>query len=217
MDFKDIKMIWESQKETPLYTLDPADLHKSVGLKRRTFNRSIFFRDVREIGAGLAMAVYLIIEGVMLAIKDDGLFMHNEYDTASVAMWFLFTGAALFLFMPIYMFIGRKRQQHRERQFNISLHGDINKTICQIDYQIKLMKNVVWWGILPTFGGCAASLYAVALLQSDTRAEVLYIIGLVLPLGLLFAYWCNQRIIKKSFIPRKQDFEALHEKLNETA
>jgi hypothetical protein len=75
----------------------------------------------------------------------------------------------------------------------------------------------VWWGILPTFGGCAFSLYAVAQLQSETMTEVLLIIGIVLPLGLLLVYWCNLKIIKNRFLPLLQDFAALRDKLNKTA
>ena len=208
-------MTRDTQGETPLHTLDPFDLHKSIERKRRKFNRAIFWRDVREISAGAIMSVYLMIEGVMLATKDDGLLMQNEYDTAARAKWFLFTGATLFLLAPVTLTVGRLRQRRLERQFETSLCGDVNKTLRHIENQIKLMKNVAWWGVLPTFGGCAFSLYAVALLQSGSRTNVFYIIGLVLPLLFLLAYWCNQLIVKKSYIPRQQDLETLRDKLTE--
>jgi hypothetical protein len=60
------------------------------------------------------------------------------------------------------------------------------------------------------------SLYAISLLRSDSRLEVMLIIGLVVPTILGFVSWLNRTEIKNDLLPRLQNLESLRDKLVES-
>jgi hypothetical protein len=162
------------------------------------------------------LASWVSLESVLLAIRGQGLAMSPKYGDMPLANGLLLAAAVGYLIPAIYMFVGRRRQATRESQFGASLSGDLNRAISQVSYQIRLLGSVAWWGLIPWFLATAMSLYAISLLRSDSRLEVMLIIGLVVPTILGFVSWLNRTEIKNDLLPRLQNLESLRDKLVES-
>jgi hypothetical protein len=216
MDFEEMKVIWDSQNDEPLYAINEKALHAQIQRKCRRFNRAILWRDVREVFGGIVCASWIALEGGLLFIRGQGLALWPKYGDMPLANGLLLAAAVVFLMPAIAMVVGRRRQATRESQFEASLCGDLNRAISQVSYQIRLLGSVVWWGLIPWFLAIAMSLYAISLLRSDSRLEVLLIIGLVVPTVLGFVSWLNRREIKNDLLPRLQNLESLRDKLVES-
>ena len=201
MDFEDLKVVWESQNEKPLYAINEDGLHSILRRNRRRFKRSIFLRDLREIGISLAMFLMLLYAG----IPDYGLLK-------DLVLWeivAMFTAAGLWLFYALYILVHRKRQESRERQYPSSLRGDLDREIAQTEYQIRMAKNILWWGLLPT--GVAGLLGILVTVESSWARLLLILAVLLIMVGA--ELWTKKRKIKRDFLPRQRELESLRDKL----
>ena len=201
MNFEDLKIVWESQNEEPLYTINEDGLHSILRRNGRRFKRSIFLRDLREIGISLAMFLMLLYAG----IPDYGLLK-------DLVLWeivAMFTAAGLWLFYALYMLVHRKRQESRERQYPSSLRGDLDREIAQTEYQIRMAKNILWWGLLPTW---VAALLVILVTVESGWARLLLILAVLLYMFVI-ELWTKKRPIKRVFLPRKHELESLRDKL----
>ena len=202
MDFEDLKIVWESQNEKPLFAINEDGLHSILRRKSRRFKRSIFWRDLREIGISLAMFLILLYLG---SIPDYGL-------AKDLVLWeivALFTAAGLWLFYALYILVHRKRQESRERQYTSSLRGDLDREIAQTEYQIRMAKNILWWGLLPTW--VAALLVILVTVESGWARLLLILAVLLYMVGA--ELWTKKRKIKRDFLPRQRELESLRDKL----
>jgi hypothetical protein len=155
MDFEALKVIWDSQNHEPLYAVNETALHASVRRRNRAFQRRIFWRDVREIGIGLAAGAGFFVFGWMLAFasKDRWRSLSGSgFEISRGDALMMLTASGLWLFYAGYQLVGRKRQENRERLFESSLRGDLCRTLAQTEYQIQLARSAVWWGVVPVCG-----------------------------------------------------------------
>lgn len=220
MDFDEMKVIWDSQNDEPLYVIDQAGLHARVESVHRKFKRNIFWRDVREIGIGLVAGIVLIAFGLNAALADAS-WLTRLFGFESSERWIdilcLMVAGVAWLYYSGYQFVGRSLQERREGLFESSLRGDLNRAISHVEYQIKLSKNALWWGSLPIF--VATALTFVVILKPEPGYQwILDPVWLVLILGstlllIVADLRCKKRPIKDELLPRKRDFEALRDKL----
>jgi hypothetical protein len=216
MDFEEMKVIWDSQNNEPLYAVDEKALHAQIQRRCRQFNRKILWRDIREVFGGIVVALWIALEGGLLFIRGQGLALLPKYGDMPLANGLLLAAAVGYLIPAMSMLVGRRRQATRESRFDASLCGELNRAISQVSYQIRLLRSVLWWGLVPAFVATAFSLYAVSLLRSDTRLEVLLIIGLVVPTAFGFVFWLNRATIRNNLWPRLRNLESLRDKLVES-
>ena len=216
MEFEEMRLVWDSQKNEPLYAVNRAGLHAMLIRKSRAVRRAVFWQDLREISMGICACALLVTFA--------GLLMNGE--PHRLAEWFnikvhstvadllaLFLAGVLWFEYSIYRLIGRKRQEFRERQFNTSLGGDLEREISRADYQIRTTRTVFWWGLLPIWTGNYLFLYVAARLL-HLPAWIVSLFAFVL-LGLIIIdVWLKQRPIENELLPWKRELESLREKLH---
>lgn len=228
MEFEEMKVVWDAQQQESLYAMDETALRARVEQSVRQFNKGIFWRDVREIGIGLVVGALLFLAGAaMLWAGPERLavFANGELDYPVLDAVCLLLGGIIWLYYALYQYWGRKRQRQLELRFDNSLRGDLERSLAQVDYQIWLSKNVLWWGLLPVY--VASGLGFVAFFDmTPTRLwsyppfgiSAMPVLAVVVMLvALYFDYRCKTAPIKNELLPRKRDLEALREKLEDSA
>ena len=218
MNFEQMRVIWNSQNDEPLFAIDQAALHASVRRKSRALRRRVFWRDVREISIGLLAAAGFLVFGGMLALgREDGwrrlLGAEVEVSRWDAVTMLLVSG--LWLFFAAYQLVSRMRQEQRERRFEPSLRGDLDRTISQAEYRIRMATSIVWWGLLPVW---LATLLFVNVLFNlvPTPPAVLILAAIVVPVGFALDILFKRRPIRTELVPLKREFESLRRTLTES-
>lgn len=218
MEFEDMKVIWNSQHDAPLYAIDRAALHAGVRRKSRAFMRRVFWRDLREIGIAALAGSGILVFGGMLAFGQPDRWRRLSGLDVAVSRWdaaALLVVSALWLFFAAYQLVSRTRQQRRERRFEPSLRGDLDRTISQADYRIRMATSVVWWGLLPVW--LATVLFVRVLFNLvPTPPAVLVLAAFVVPVCLALDVVVKRRPIRHELVPLKREFESLRRTLTES-
>jgi hypothetical protein len=217
MDFEELRVIWNSQDDRPLYAINEAGLHEHVRRKSRAFMRRNFWRDFREIAVGLVAGAGFLVFGGMLVLENEDRWRLWLGPDVEVSRWDALTMvvvSGLWLFFASYQLICRKRQEQRERRFESSLRGDIDRTISRTEHQIRMARSIVWWGLLPVWLATLLFVYVIVKLV-PTPPTVLLLAAIVIPLGFGIDLLHKRRPLRTELLPLKQEFESLRRKLTE--
>jgi hypothetical protein len=188
MDFEEMKVIWDSQNERPLYAFDLDALHAAVRRQARKISCTVRFLDLSMVGMTLALAVFLAVAPLLHGTDRYRLL-----------------GAGLFLFSSIYLFVGARRRRRHEQQFAATLLGDLDKAIAQQDYHIGLSVRFAVWFLLPA---AVVSLSGVLAEQQKSRWSWLLSLG-----GLALCYALTRYERRCVLRPKKRELESLRAKL----
>jgi len=218
MDFEEMRVIWNAQNDEPLFAIDQAALHASVRRKSRAFVRRVFWRDIREISIGLLAGTGFLVFGGMLAFGHEDRWRRLFGADVEVSRWdaaTLLVASGLWLFFATYQLVSRRRQEQRERRFDPSLRGDLDRTISQTDYRIRMATSVVWWGLLPVWLATVLFVYVLFNLVS-TPPAVLILAAIVVPVGFALDVLFKRRPMRTELLPLKEEFESLRRRLTES-
>ena len=200
MNFEDMQKAWQSQDARATVVIDTGVLLKEVRRNQRQFRRTIFSRDVREVGVCAAMTVVFF---------DWGRRWH---------WWSLYLLSFCCLFVGAFFVVDRWIQHRKQPVKNDSLQDCIRSSLLQVNHQIWLLKNIFWWYLLPILIGLAA--VSGSTIWNRHRGDEAMMIGMgafyTVFYGLVYwgVYWFNQRAVRKDLEPRRQELETLLASLN---
>src|SRR4029077_2505472 len=78
----------------------------------------------------------------------------------------LVAAGAIWLYYSAYMYLSRKRQQRRVEVFDSTLRGDLDRALSQTDFQITMMRNIAWRGLVPVWIGTALWVFTLLHLKA---------------------------------------------------
>lgn len=191
MEFEDMKKIWDTQNQQPMYLIDEPTLHQHIGKKINATKRSA---DYMEIGLIL---INLIVVAVLLlrSVGSDHAWM--QYLTAATAF-----GVA------VYVWIGRRIRQRQATRFDRSLLGELDQAIENRSYLIRRGTTFVWWYLTPFVLTTAVSMYN----RFDSKTIwVWLLIGVMFVVGGLLP----GREVRKIHVPQKRALETLRKTLTQ--
>lgn len=197
MTFNELQNNWQSQQPEPKLAIDPDLLLKEVKRNQRNFESIIFWRDVGEVGVAVVLIPIFLYPG----IKDK--------------LWPLCLLAFLCFWIAAFMVVDRIIQKRRRPCLSDSLINCTKSSLAQVNHQVWLLKNVLWWylgplgaGLLIWFGSCGIS---VMISEHPSTGTVLFILGCIVGTLLLYwgIYWLNQYAVRSELIPRKNELEDL--------
>lgn len=195
MDPEILKQSWNTQSSITRLTIDAELLLNEVRRNQRQFTAIIFWRDVREVGTGLVMVPVWIYMGVKLALP------WTWYLTVPVLAW-----------IAGFMLVDRIRHKRQPPEPSETLRQRVESSLTQVEHQIWLLRNVLWWYLLPPGLSIVAFFGQIAW---ETRVggwlTVLITAGLVSVVFIVFAgvYRLNQTAVRAHLEPRRQELEAL--------
>jgi hypothetical protein len=98
-----------------------------------------------------------------------------------------------------------------------SLHSTIEASLLQVQHQIWLLRNVLWWYLLPLVPGITAFLVSTSWQSRGSGVAeqiVIAIVGLICAVMFWYAHRLNQREIRVSLEPRRVELEELRTRLS---
>jgi len=193
MDFEDFQKAWQAQDAGAQVTIDAQVLLREVRRNAEQFRATIFWRDVREVGVAFLLAIFFMGDGLRLKDWTNGL----------VGLGCFGVGA--------FMVLDRMRQSRKQPVANDSLKTCAESSLSQVNHQIWLLKNVLWWYLLPIGAPLAVST-GISLWQSrQVTSQLLGLSAYGLGCILLYwgIYWINQYAVRKNLEPRRQELETL--------
>lgn len=181
MNASELEHLWQRQQPIELSPENIAQITATVDKVDRKFRRTIWWRDLREIGAVLILAVWFGLSG---------------------QTWLRWLAVASVLFVAAWII--RSRIVVRPDREMPSVIERLQQMIRETETQIHLLRSVLWWYLLP----CAVALFVMVVLDSPPRnfssSQLLIFIGLMIPFFLAI-YWLNQWAVRKKLVPRREN------------
>ena len=184
MEFEEIKKIWDTQNNEPMYAINEETLHNRIRAKSRQASRKSNITDVGLIVVAITTAILLLVIG-----------NQSFYDYFSVV--------ALML-ISVYVVMGRIRRKKRENQFDRTILGDLDQAIANTSYEATRAKTFVWWFILPV---------AIPSLLNMMQAGTPIWKWVIIPFAFLLSYWLVNWEFRRKHLPKKRELESLREML----
>lgn len=209
MNFEDLKVIWDSQSEQPLYAVDQKSLQTMLNQKTQKFNRMIRWQVIQSYGSSLfvvgiiALFMAAYYNGLFEKIKDQKM---TQWDTIA-----LFSGAACWLYFAGSIFVRRRKQEQNEPKHSRNLREEIERDIHRVDGEIQGRKNVRLAFIPPHIGGFLFIWVFFKTMGIPPWGVLPYLVIAII--GFVFESRCQDQLVERELIPRKQELESLRNKL----
>ena len=187
-------------------TIDSDLLLREVRRNAQSFDRRIFWRDVREIGIAAVVAPLLVAAG----------FTSGEWPHFLMAMVCFWIAGS--------MLADRRRQRKVQPVSNDPLQRCVEASLNKVIHQISLLKSVAAWYLLPLGIGFAGYLVfgsqmfirVTRLAPEIRKAGMALVFGItilgiasVCAASLWGVYRLNQLAIRNYLEPRRQELETL--------
>jgi len=202
MDPDTLKEAWRAQTAQIRLTIDADLLLREVRRNERSFNAMIFWRDLREIGISLVMVpawFYLIARHSL--------------------PWTAYLMVPALLWVAGFMLVDRWRHKQRTAEKGEPLGQRVAGSLAEVEHQIWLLRNVVWWYLLPPGLAILAFFGQIAwVIRNGGWWVVLVVAGMAAVAGAILAavYWLNQHAIHSELEPRRQELQTLLASLKDT-
>jgi hypothetical protein len=158
MEFDEMKKIWSTQDNEPLYVINEAALHKTILSGRNKGEHITNVSELLSIVVNFAAGVFIL--GTNVFGKSASIPMYI------LAVWMFVTG--------MYCVAGRVRRKRGEQQLDRTMLGDLDHAVSVATYQVRF-SGLMRWNILPVGG-----LVLIGIWESDKA------LGLAIGLALFF-------------------------------
>lgn len=204
MNEDELKRLWQTQSLGDMQR-PPAKSISEMKQKMRQFNRILFWRDLRELVACLIVIGW---SGAFFCV-----YRHENTVLTQIGyVVLLLTG----ILIAVKLFAARRSK--RAFGHPASVREFLSGELDQVDRQIRLLKTVLWWYLLPLF--CGIFLVVIgAELKSMRGIESVVANAICWPtMGLVFwfIYRLNQRAVVKYLAPIRAELLDLLREIAET-
>ena len=199
MSFDELQARWQAHDHEGQLNIDSDALLEEVRRNQRDFETRMWRRDLVEVTAAVLVT---FVFGTLAVLMDQ---------------WSLVLGAAGSLIVGIFLVFDRLKQRRQRTTVADSLPSAIDASIDQVQHQIWLLRNILWWYLMPLVPGPVAILVSTSRQSLGTGlAEQLVIafVGLICLLAFWCVYWLNQREIARNLEPRRMELEELRASLS---
>ena len=201
MNLEELQEAWKSQETRT--TVGVVMLLESARAKHRRYNRILFWRNLREGWLTILAAVYFAI-----AVETDV--------SSKLRLWPFYLAMAIVFGIGVFRVVGTRRQQREDLRVGDPTTSYIEQSLGQINYRIWLLKNILWWWILPVSVAGVLIVAQIVLLGGlqDPALPLKLSQGVgIVALVLAAVYWGNLWTARKYWLPRKAELQAIFDSL----
>jgi len=187
MEFKDMQVIWNSEKQETLFAIDETALHAMIKRKGKSITRWMERLEWLFIAVNFLVALFLLY-----------YMIRNDYEAYRYAMPLMCFGYSIFM---VVRKRGRNRQQSQMR-FEETMLGEVDKAIWQLDYLLKLSYSMAVWYLIPI-----VVVSCIFMFFNPPPLWVVAMLLVVVPLSFFASHWELNRF----YLPMKRELESLRE------
>lgn len=191
----DFQKAWQASSSQSRVTIDADLLLKEVQRNQQQFAYTILARDIREVGVALILIPVWLYLGARLSLP------WTWYLTIPGLIW-----------VAAFMLVDRRRHRQLAPEPDGPLREQIKYSLAQVEHQIWLLRNVLWWYILPIAVPCLAffahNTWRIRSLGWNAALSFLFCVAFLSGVT-VFVYWLNQKAVRSVLEPRRQELEAL--------
>ena len=189
MDFEEMQVIWDTQKERRMVVLDLDALHTIVKRKARRIELGVNAMEIGMILISVATAAILAAKPIHQGTGEEKYFE-----------------AGLLLLVGAWILVGRLRRRNREQDRDPSLLGDLDRALSQVDYHISRAKTFPVWFMLPS-----SLILLVSFVRThETKSPWIWVGSLA---AFALSIFLVRLELRCTHLPRKRELEALRSKL----
>ncbi len=204
-----LQEIWNNEEEPSTVKIDKEWLLNLVRKKQRDFNHAVLRRDILEIGIHLLCAPIFVYYGITSA-KGGGQHVWTWYLVAVACIW------------NAGFFVANRLWWKKKTNPTAPSTSFLDRSMSEIENQIWLLKNILWWYLLPP-GIAFLCVYLQRMMHKSGAVEnadqlwetrwdfAVSYLAIVVVFGLL--YYINQRYVRTELEPRKRELSELRENL----
>lgn len=196
---------WRAESSQTRITIDVDLLRKEVQRSHRNFRAMIFWRDVREVGVAVVLLLVWVFLGPTLKLP------WTWYLTIPALIWVMG-----------FLLVDRLRHKPKRGAEGETLLESVTESLRQVEHQIWLLRNIVWWYLLP-FTISILAFFAQASSDALVPTGIGWLTLVQAGLGLIFfgllcailfavygwVYSVNQKAVQTELEPRRQELLAL--------
>ena len=200
MNPDDFKQAWQSQA-SDARSINAEVLLKELRRDDLRFGATIFWRDVREIGVAVLMVPLWFYLGMKHRLP-----------------WTWYLAVPGMLWIAGYLLVARMLQRRRTPRPGDPLRQCVASSLAQVEHQIWLLRNVVWWYLLPLVLPILAFVGHVAWrARAGGWMTGVVLLGAVAVVAVVFAaiYGLNRYAVRSALEPRRRELEVLLRSLDE--
>ena len=189
MEFEDLKKIWDTQNNEPMYAINETALHKRIHhLSRRTG----WLAHVNEIGI------------IIIALFTSAFLLFDALNANESP--YAYVGPVAFVLIGLFVYLSRHNRKKNENSFDQSMLGELNSAIRNATYLVRFARTFVWWFLLPAAAFCFPNMW----INNDPWYKWLLVLA---------SFWLSYLVVSwdlnRVHLPRKRQLEALQAKLTE--
>ena len=212
MDFDELKVIWDTQEEQPLYAINEAGLNRVLSKRRRKLARLIFWQELQTyIAAAFSVGVIVLI--ICLDYFGVSWKAGHQVDLSRWDALALIVSAALWLRFACHIFKGRQKQKRLERKSAPTLLDRIDSDISQVEYQIRVRKQILWH-YLSVYAGVWLFLLVIIHITGQSVWLMAPLIAICV-VALVIETRAQRRMVDLEMHPWKRELHALRAKLTD--
>ncbi len=193
MDVERLREAWQTQ-DVQSADMDADKAVRMILRKGKKLENGALWSDIVDSVIALVVAAAYIWIG------------HN----LSQNLWPSYLAAACFCWAPVFLIVGRRTQPALDT--GATMKVAIEQQLLRVERQIRLLRGVAWWGLLPcTLGMMLILVDLGSQIHPDFWTNpprfflVMVLLIAVLNLGI---YWLNQVCVKKVLLPHRQELES---------
>ncbi len=198
MQFEDLQSKWQQHDHASRDHWDLDRISKEVEQQHQMLEKELWRRDVNEVMAAVLVAIFFSLTGVWMQ------------------EWTLFVCAAGGAAVGLFFVVDRWRWRRRSMGASHGLKSSIELALAQVEHQIWLLKNIVWWYLLPPGVGVVlflGSTFRQSLGKGIEEQWVIAAVGLICIVFFWYAYRVNQREVRATLEPRRDELKNLLESI----
>lgn len=191
----DFKQAWQAEASNTRVNFDADLLLTEVRRNEQAFRAMIFFRDLREVVIGVIMVPVWIVLGLQLKLP---------------WTWWLTLPAVAWIVG--FILVDRMRHKRPPSESGEPLRQRVEISLDDVEHQIWLLRNVLWWYILPPSVTIYAFFCDVAwrVRAQGWEAVAFFAFLTAFLAGVMGGlYWVNQVAVRTYLAPRRDELKAL--------